>query len=41
MAVRYYDWTAHHSYMRGDSVAISDLDTGVELTYKELDRRAS
>ena len=41
MSVRYYDWTAHHSYMRGDSVAISDLDTGVELTYKELDRRAS
>ena len=27
--------------MRGDNVAISDLDTGVELTYKELDTRAS
>ena len=41
MSVKHYDWTAHHAGMRGDKVAIVDLDTGVELTYAELDKRAS
>ena len=28
MAVKHYDWTAHHAGVRGDKVAIVDLDTG-------------
>ncbi|MEC9133167.1 MAG: class I adenylate-forming enzyme family protein, partial [Pseudomonadota bacterium] len=41
MSVKHYDWVAHHANMRGDKVAIVDLDTGTELTYAELDQRAS
>ena len=41
MAVKHYDWTAHHAGVRGDKVAIVDLDTGHELSYGELDERAS
>ena len=40
MAVKHYDWTAHHAGVRGDKVAIIDLDTGSELSYGELDERA-
>lgn len=41
MKVKHYDWTAHHAGVRGDKVAIVDLDTGSETTYAELDQRAS
>ena len=41
MAVKLYEWTAHHAGVRGDKVAIIDLDTGNELSYGELDERAS
>ena len=41
MSVKHYDWTAHHASVRGDKVAIVDLDTGSEVSYAELDVRAS
>ena len=41
MSVKHYDWTAHHAGVRGDKVAIVDLDTGKEVSYAELDERAS
>ena len=41
MTVKHYDWTAHHAGVRGDKAAIVDLDTGNELSYAELDLRAS
>ena len=41
MAVKYYDWTAHHADMRPEKIAIKDLDTGAALTYAELDQRAN
>jgi len=40
MAVKHYDWTAHHADMRPEKIAIKDLDTGAALTYAELDQRA-
>jgi len=40
MSVKYYDWTAYHANMRGNKVAIIDLDTQNELTYAQLDQRA-
>jgi fatty-acyl-CoA synthase len=40
MSVKYYDWTAYHANMRGNKVAIIDLDTNNELTYARLDQRA-
>jgi fatty-acyl-CoA synthase len=41
MAVKYYDWTAHHADMRPEKVAIVDLDYNTQLTYKQLDERAA
>ena len=41
MAVKYYDWTAHHADMRPAKIAIKDLDTGAAITYAELDQRAN
>ena len=32
MSVKYYDWTAYHANMRGNKVAIIDLDAQNELT---------
>ena len=40
MAVKYYDWTAHHAHMRPEKVAIIDLDNDTRLTYKALNQRA-
>ena len=40
MSVKYYDWTAYHANMRGNKVAIIDLDTHNEVTYAQLDQRA-
>lgn len=41
MSVKYYDWTAYHADMRGDKVAIVDLDTQNELTYQALEDHAN
>lgn len=40
MIVKHYDWTSHHAEVRPDKIAIKRLDTGEQLTYKELDRRS-
>ncbi len=40
MSVKYYDWTAYHAYVRGNKVAIVDLDTKAEVTYAQLDKRS-
>ena len=41
MSTKYYDWAAYHSSVRGDKVAIVDLDTQEEVTYAALDDRAN
>ena len=41
MSTKYYDWSAYHASMRGDKVAIVDLDTQEEVTYGALEDRAS
>ena len=41
MTVKYYDWCAHQAYVRPDSEAIVDLDTGRTLTYSLLNERAN
>jgi len=41
MAEKHYDWTKYHADIRPDKTAILDLDTGREISYKELDDRAS
>lgn len=38
--MEYFDWSAHQAETRPTQVAISDLDSGIDLTYAELDRRA-
>lgn len=40
MSVKYYDWTAYHAQVRGEKIAIIDLDTQEEVSYQELDQRA-
>ncbi len=37
--IRYYDWIRHHGAGRPNQVAIHDLATGRNLTYRELDTR--
>ena len=39
--VKYYDWTAYQAYARPQKIAIVDLDTGVEVSYAQLDQRAA
>ena len=41
MTVKYYDWAAYHADVRGDKVAIVDLDTHEQVTYRDLDDRAN
>ncbi|MBL6787475.1 MAG: long-chain fatty acid--CoA ligase [PS1 clade bacterium] len=41
MAVKYYDWLAHHEDIRGDKIAIRDLDTDQQISYRQLNRRAA
>jgi len=41
MAMKYYDWTAHHAECRPDKTAIIDLHSGLELSYGVLDERAA
>jgi fatty-acyl-CoA synthase len=41
MSVKYYDWAAYHADVRGDKVAIVDLDTQEQVTYRDLDDRAN
>ena len=40
MIVKHYDWASHHAEVRPDKAAIKRLDTGEQLTYKELDKRS-
>ena len=41
MTVKHYDWSAYHSYVRPNKIAIRDLSANQSLTYKELDDRLS
>ena len=41
MAVRYYDWIAHHARRAPGKVAAVDLASERRLTYAELDARVS
>ncbi|MGB1118172.1 MAG: acyl-CoA synthetase [Parvibaculales bacterium] len=41
MEVKYYDWLAHHEDIRGDKIAIRDLDTKQDISYRHLNRRAA
>ncbi len=41
MAVKYYDWLAHHEDIRGDKIAIRDLDMKQDISYRHLNRRAA
>ena len=40
MSVLHYDWTQQQRNIRPNKVAITDLDTGAELSYSQLDQRA-
>ena len=39
--MEYFDWSAHQANTRPTEVAISDLESGVQLTYAALEQRAS
>ena len=41
MEVKYYDWLAHHEDIRGDKIAIRDLDTKQGISYRQLNNRAA
>ena len=41
MAVRYYDWIAHHSRRTPNKIAAVDLASGRRLSYSDLDARVS
>ena len=41
MTVQHYDWSAYHSNVRPNKIAIRDLSNNQNLTYKELDDRAN
>ena len=41
MEVKYYDWLAHHEDIRGDKIAIRDLDSKQDISYRHLNRRAT
>ena len=41
MTVQHYDWSAYHSNVRPNKIAIRDLSNNQTLTYKELDDRAN
>ena len=36
-----YDWIAHHALVRGDKLAVHDLDSGRKFTYTEMNERTS
>ncbi len=36
MTVQHYDWSAYHSNVRPNKIAIRDLSNNQNLTYKEL-----
>lgn len=40
MSVKYFDWAAHQAAMQPDKIAVKDLDTQREFTYRELNDRA-
>jgi len=39
--MQYFDWSAHQANTRPNTVAIRDVDTGLALTYRELEKRSS
>ena len=41
MTVEHYDWSAYHSNVRPNKIAIRDLSNNQTLTYKELDDRGN
>ena len=41
MEVKYYDWLEHHEDIRGDKIAIRDLDSKQDISYRHLNRRAA
>ena len=41
MEVKYYDWLNHHDDIRGEKIAIRDLDTKQDISYRHLNRRAA
>ena len=41
MEVKYYDWLEHHEDIRGDKIAIRDLDSKQDISYRHLNRRAT
>ena len=38
MEVKYYDWLEHHEDIRGDKIAIRDLDSKQDISYRHLNR---
>lgn len=40
MSVKYYDWAARQAAMQPNKVAIKDLDTDRQFTYRELNERS-
>src|SRR5688572_14262379 len=41
LAVRYYDWIAHHGRRTPDKIALIDLASGRRFSYAHLDERTS
>ena len=41
MTVQHYDWSAYHSNVRPNKIAIRDLSSNRNLTYSELDTRSN
>ncbi|MBI81197.1 MAG: acid--CoA ligase [Gammaproteobacteria bacterium] len=41
MTVKHYDWSAYHSNVRPNKIAIRDLSSNRNLTYSELDTRSN
>ena len=39
--MEYFDWVAGQAHTRPQAIAIRDLDSGMDLTYAELDQRSS
>ena len=40
VSVKYYDWAAKQAAMQPDKIAIKDLDTQRQFTYRELNERS-
>ncbi len=40
MQIKVHDWVAHYADRHGDKIACIDIESGVRLSYRELDERA-